>query len=136
MEISQEEKKRIKQLLSARPIDKCAVKPASDVAVGCEFCTGHCVGSCESSCADLQEALPRPVSKEEDTGYDSYCEECGGNCYSSCSQGCGGECSGACRNSCYFRCGATCEFCCEGQCGVTVSSEPNGAVRKRVYDED
>ena len=136
MEISQEELLRIKQLLSAKPVDKGKVDTTSEIAVGCEFCTGNCIGSCEATCADLQESLPRPEHEEDEPEYNFYCDGCDNNCDNSCYQSCYEMCSGACQNSCSSRCGATCEFCCEGQCGVTVSSEPEGAIRKRGYDEE
>lgn len=136
MELSQDELTRIKELLSAKPVDREAVKPATEVSLGCEFCTGNCIGSCKSTCSDLQESSPRPKEDDDGPSYGYDCDECGADCYGSCYQGCKEECSGECQNSCYSRCGATCEFCCEGHCGVSVSSEPEGAVRKRGYDED
>ena len=139
MKLTQDEIQRIDQLLSAKQIDITTIKPPSEVVVGCEFCTGNCIGSCESTCADLQESLPRSRRDENESVYDHACyacDECGGDCYGSCYQGCQEACSGACQNSCDSRCGATCEFCCEGQCGITVSSEPEGAIRKRGYDEE
>ena len=135
MELSKDEIERIKKLLSAKPVDRGAVKPAAEVSLGCEFCTGNCIGSCQSTCSDLQEFKPRPEQEDDSPSYDYDCEECGSDCYGSCYQGCKEECSGECQNSCYSRCGATCEFCCEGQCGVTVSSEPEDAIRKRGCHE-
>ena len=39
MELTQEEIKRIKKLLEAKPIDRNSVKPVTEVVPGCGFCT-------------------------------------------------------------------------------------------------
>lgn len=142
MELLQDEIDRIKKLLSAKPVSRDDIKPISEVSPGCEFCTGNCIGSCKSTCSDLQESKPCR-EQEDDTSSNDYddegeCYSCGGCCSYSCYGGCGEMCDAQCRNSCDSRCGATCEFCCDGQCGVTVSSDPKDYIRKlsRALEDD
>lgn len=143
MEITDEERERIRKLLLSKPVEqwrKRDVVDGSALDKSCSLCSGECLGTCEENCRSTAGGIPAVEAREYyDGGGCAWpdCDEgCGSSCASGCAEGCGNGCVSECQESCATRCGEACQFCCEGSCGQVCEANPDSSCERSVDRTD
>ena len=144
MEITEEERKRIRELLLSKPVEQWRERGLGDNSAlenACSLCSGECLGTCEENCRSTAGGIPKVAAREYyDGGGCPWPDDCEGACSSSCSgdctEGCGHGCGSACQESCTTRCGEACQFCCQGACGQVCEANPDKSCERSAVKAD